>query len=80
MVVVFILQIAVSIFSFTLINQTQYAVSRQLERMMGEYSYESYGYKAEIDWIQSKVDFTLNVIVFTEEITIFTYEGKYSNW
>ncbi|XP_037024655.1 CD151 antigen-like isoform X2 [Bradysia coprophila] len=50
MMVVFILQIAVSIYSFTLINQIQDMVSYQLRSMMTHYSYDS---QVEVDWIQS---------------------------
>ncbi|KAG4065216.1 hypothetical protein HA402_011272 [Bradysia odoriphaga] len=50
MMVVFILQIAVSIYSFTLINQIQDMVTYQLRSMMTHYSY---GDQVEVDWIQS---------------------------
>lgn len=51
MIVVFVLQIVVSIYGFTRISHTEYAVSTQLDRMMRDYSY---GYQVEVDWIQSK--------------------------
>ncbi|KAG4065839.1 hypothetical protein HA402_012517 [Bradysia odoriphaga] len=48
--VVFIWQIGVSIYSFSFLNQTHYIVTHQLKRTMIDYSY---GYQVEVDWIQS---------------------------
>lgn len=50
MMVVFILQLEVSIFSFTLINQTPSMVSMQLTEMMTEYPN---AFRVEVDWIQT---------------------------
>ncbi|XP_037024647.1 CD151 antigen-like isoform X1 [Bradysia coprophila] len=47
--VVFVWQIAVSAYSFSFLNQTQYIVTNQLKRMMIDYSR---GYQPEVDWIQ----------------------------
>lgn len=57
MMVVFVLQVAVTIYSFTLMNQTQVMVTNELKRLILDYSY---GYQIDADWIQSKVSFSLN--------------------